>query len=144
MGSMMQFPDFSNKIVLVYLMGRPPDDGVLLEQAVFEIQGGRSFIIGYFAEGASANDWVAGVRELRSEVGDDISIESVTSETVARLTVRDAWKPERSVVSEPAPPEGVLVVNGTEYGRTILEKLPTVRTMVVEAGGIDRENGNAE
>lgn len=62
MGSMMQFPDFSHKIVLVYLMGRPPDDGVLLEHAVFEIQGGRPFIIGDFAEGASANDWVAGVR----------------------------------------------------------------------------------
>jgi hypothetical protein len=62
MGSMMQFPDFSNKIVLVYLMGRPADDGVLLQHAVFEIQGGRPFIIGDFAEGASANDWVAGVR----------------------------------------------------------------------------------
>lgn len=56
MGSMMQFPDFSNKIVLVYLMGRPPDDGVLLEHAVFEIQGGRPFIIGDFAEGASSTD----------------------------------------------------------------------------------------
>jgi hypothetical protein len=61
MASMMQFPDFSNKIILVYLMGRPPDDGVLLQHAVFEIQGGRPFIIGEFAEGASANDWVAGV-----------------------------------------------------------------------------------
>ena len=61
MGSMMQFPDFSNKIILDYLMGRPPDDGVLLQHAAFEIQGGRPFIIGEFAEGASANDWVAGV-----------------------------------------------------------------------------------
>ena len=61
MGSLMQFPDFTNKIILVYLMGRPPDDGVLLAHAVFEIQGGRPFIIGEFAEGASANDWVAGV-----------------------------------------------------------------------------------
>ena len=52
MGSMMQFPDFTNKIILVYLMGRPPDDGVLLARAVFEIQGGRPFIIGEFAEGA--------------------------------------------------------------------------------------------
>ncbi|MGD9330129.1 MAG: hypothetical protein PVJ53_02390 [Desulfobacterales bacterium] len=62
MAIMMQFPDFSDKIVLVYLMGRPPDDGVLLQQAVFEMQAGRPFIIGEFAEGASANDWVAGVR----------------------------------------------------------------------------------
>lgn len=62
MDNMMPFPDFSDKIVLIYLMGRSPDDGVLLERAVFEVQGGRVFLIGDFAEGASANDWVAGVR----------------------------------------------------------------------------------
>ena len=61
MASIMQFPDFSSKIILVYLMGRPPDDGVLLQHASFEIQGGRAFVVGEFAEGASANDWVAGV-----------------------------------------------------------------------------------
>ena len=42
MGSIMQFPNFSDKVVLVYLMGRPPDDGVLLLDAVFEMQGGGS------------------------------------------------------------------------------------------------------
>ena len=62
METMMPFPDFSDKIVLIYLMGRSPDDGVLLERAVFEVQAGRAFLIGDFAEGASANDWVAGVR----------------------------------------------------------------------------------
>ena len=62
MDNMMPFPDFSDKIVLIYLMGRSPDDGVLLERAVFEVHGGRAFLTGEFAEGASANDWVAGVR----------------------------------------------------------------------------------
>ncbi len=62
MEATMAFPDFADKIVLIYLMGRSPDDGVLLQRAVFEVQGGRPFLIGDFAEGASANDWVAGVR----------------------------------------------------------------------------------
>jgi hypothetical protein len=61
MAAMMQLPDFSQKLVLIYLMGRSPDDGVLLENARFEIQGGRPFLVGDFAEGGSANDWVAGV-----------------------------------------------------------------------------------
>ena len=62
METRMLFPDFADKIVLIYLMRRSPDDGGLLERAVFEDQGGRAVLVGDFAEGASANDWVAGGR----------------------------------------------------------------------------------
>lgn len=57
----MSFPDLSGKIVLIYLKGRPPDDSVLLSDASFDVQGGKVFLVGQFAEGASANDWVAGI-----------------------------------------------------------------------------------
>ena len=57
----LYFPDFGTKVLLIYLVDRSPDESIVLQNASFEIQGGRPFIIGEFAEGASANDWVAGV-----------------------------------------------------------------------------------
>jgi len=57
----MTVPDLGDKIVLVYMINRSPEESVLLCNARFEAQGGRVFLIGEFAEGASANDWVAGV-----------------------------------------------------------------------------------
>jgi hypothetical protein len=57
----LTFPDLYDKVVLIYLKGRPPDDSVLLVNARFDVQGGKPYIMGEFAEGASANDWVAGI-----------------------------------------------------------------------------------
>jgi hypothetical protein len=55
------FPDFSDKVVLLYLTNRSPDDAVVLCGTRFETQGGRFFIVGEYAEGTTANDWAAGI-----------------------------------------------------------------------------------
>ena len=58
----MHYPDFKNKIILLYLFNRPDDHNVVLQDASLENQAGRMFIVGEFAEGTTANDWAAGVR----------------------------------------------------------------------------------
>ena len=58
----MTFPKLSDKVILIYLKARPPDDNVLLSDARFETQGGKVFLVGEVAEGGSANDWVAGIQ----------------------------------------------------------------------------------
>jgi len=58
----LEFPDLSQKIVLLYLVNRSDDHNVVLQSPTFEVQGGRVFLVGDFAEGTTANDWAAGVR----------------------------------------------------------------------------------
>jgi hypothetical protein len=58
----IRFPDFSDKIVLVYLANRSDDHSIVIEHPTFEIQGGRVFIVGQFAEGTTSNDWASGVQ----------------------------------------------------------------------------------
>ncbi len=57
----MVFPDFSGRVILLYLINRSPDDAVVLYDARFEDQGARIFIVGKYAEGTTANDWAADV-----------------------------------------------------------------------------------
>ena len=58
----MNYPDIKDKIVLLYLFNRPDDHNVVLQDASLELQAGRMFIVGVFANGTTANDWAAGVR----------------------------------------------------------------------------------
>ena len=58
----MDYPEFENKIILLYLFNRPDDHNVVLQNASLENQADRMFIVGVFAEGATANDWATGVR----------------------------------------------------------------------------------
>ena len=58
----MDFPNLSGKVILVYLVNRSLEECVLLTDASFEIQGGKVFLVGKFAEMVSANDWIAGVK----------------------------------------------------------------------------------
>ncbi len=58
----LRFPDLSEKVVLIYLIGRAIEDAVVLENARFEVQGAKTFIVGEFSEGTTANDWVSGIR----------------------------------------------------------------------------------
>lgn len=55
------FPDFSGKVILLYLINRSPDDAVVLHSTRFEVQGTRVFLVGEYAEGTTASDWAAGV-----------------------------------------------------------------------------------
>ena len=55
------FPDFSGKIVLLYLENRASEDSVVLENAAFQIQGDKIFLVGRIAEGTTPNDWASGV-----------------------------------------------------------------------------------
>jgi hypothetical protein len=55
-------PDFTNKILLIYLCDRPDEHNVLIKNAAFVDQGGRVFLVGEFAEDTTANDWAAGVQ----------------------------------------------------------------------------------
>lgn len=57
----MVFPDFSGKIILIYLINRSLDDAVVLHHVRFEVQGARIFLIGEYAEGTTANDWAVDV-----------------------------------------------------------------------------------
>jgi hypothetical protein len=57
----MTFPDFSGKIVLIYLVNRTDDYNVVLQQARLENHAGKIFIVGEFAEGTTSGDWAAGV-----------------------------------------------------------------------------------
>ena len=58
----MNYPEFHNKIILLYLFNRPDDHNVVLQEASLENQAGKMFIVGVFAEGTTANDWAAGVQ----------------------------------------------------------------------------------
>jgi hypothetical protein len=58
----MTFPDFSGKIVLIYLANRSDDYNVVMQHATLENQAGKIFIVGEFAEGTTASDWAAGIR----------------------------------------------------------------------------------
>jgi hypothetical protein len=58
----MNYPEFQNKVILLYLHNRPDDHNVVLQDASMESQAGRMFIVGEFAEGTTANDWATGVR----------------------------------------------------------------------------------
>jgi hypothetical protein len=58
----MTFPDFSGKIVLIYLVNRSDDYNVVMQHATLENQAGKIFIVGEFAEGTTASDWAAGIR----------------------------------------------------------------------------------
>lgn len=55
-------PDLKSKVILIYMHNRPLEEAVVLEDAHFEQQGGRLFLVGRFAEGASENDWASGVK----------------------------------------------------------------------------------
>ena len=57
----MRFPDLGDKVVLIYLTNQCDENNVVLEQARFEMQGDKLFIVGVFAEGTTANDWATGV-----------------------------------------------------------------------------------
>ena len=57
----LYFPDFTAKVILIYLVDRSPDESIVLQKASFEIQGGRIFLVGEFADGTTPNDWAAGV-----------------------------------------------------------------------------------
>ncbi len=54
-------PDLSGRIVVLYLHGRRDPDGSVLQDASFQRQGGRLFLVGKIPEGVSANDWVQGI-----------------------------------------------------------------------------------
>ncbi len=58
----MAFPDFTGKIVLIYLVNRSDDYNVVLQNASLENHAGKIFIIGEFAEGTTASDWAADIR----------------------------------------------------------------------------------
>jgi len=58
----MAFPDFTGKIVLIYLSNRSDEYNVVLQHAALENQAGKIFIVGEFAEGTTASDWAAGIR----------------------------------------------------------------------------------
>lgn len=55
----MATPDFSNKIVLLYLENR--DHETTIEAPVFEVHSGRLFLVGRVPNGGSQNDWLAGL-----------------------------------------------------------------------------------
>ena len=57
----MRFPDLSGKIILIYLTNQCDEHNVVLEQAKFQMQGDKLFIVGVFAEGTTANDWATGI-----------------------------------------------------------------------------------
>ena len=61
LGENMQLPDFSGKVVILYLSNSTDERGIVLQDPVFQIQGDRLFLLGRIAEGTSPNDWVAGV-----------------------------------------------------------------------------------
>jgi hypothetical protein len=55
------FPELSNKILLIYLSNRTSEETVVLENASFQIQGDKTFLVGRIAEGTTPNDWASGV-----------------------------------------------------------------------------------
>ncbi len=57
----MSYPDFTGKVVAVYLANRPEEHTVVLQSPTFQIQADRLFLVGEFAESTTANDWAAGV-----------------------------------------------------------------------------------
>jgi len=59
--SFLEFPDIAHKVILIYLSGRPDEHNAVLQNAHFENQGGRIFVVGEFAEGTTANDWASGI-----------------------------------------------------------------------------------
>jgi hypothetical protein len=58
----MSYPDFTGKIVLIYLAHRSDDYNVVLQNAELQNQAGKIFIVGEFADGTTSNDWAAGIR----------------------------------------------------------------------------------
>jgi hypothetical protein len=58
----IQFPDFSGKIILLYLTDRSDEHNVVLQNAVMENQAGKLFVVGQFAEGTTTNDWATGIQ----------------------------------------------------------------------------------
>lgn len=57
----LTFPDFSDKVLLVYLVGRPLEDAVVLKRPRFDVQGTKAFLVGQFADGTTPNDWATDV-----------------------------------------------------------------------------------
>jgi len=57
----LYFPDFSDKILLIYLGNRNSEESVVLENAAFQVQGDKIFMVGRIAEGTTPNDWASGV-----------------------------------------------------------------------------------
>ncbi len=54
-----QFPDFSNKLLLVHLTGS--QHNYIAVDAVFKLLGGRWFLVGNTPKGVSTGDWDASV-----------------------------------------------------------------------------------
>ena len=84
-------------------------------------------------------DVSASVGRLAFEINDRAMEFSSRSEAQAvRLAIDFPWSNKRKVHAEPNPPQGILVLNGTDLGRDILESLDSVRRFR------ERENARSE
>lgn len=52
-------PDFTGKVVVLYLENRTYEHVVVLDSPEFTMQGGRLFLTGEIPEGVSPNDWAS-------------------------------------------------------------------------------------
>jgi hypothetical protein len=56
-----------------------------------------------------------------------LQFSSTSGQQTVRLTVSNPWSNKRKVRTEPAPPEGILSVNGKELGRGIFKSIKSIR-----------------
>lgn len=72
--------------------------------------------------------WRGKLPRLAAEVdAESLRLSAVGGKVPVRLTVTDPWRATRKVRVAPAPPDGVLSLNGTELGRPIFESLEPIR-----------------
>ena len=57
-----KLPDLRGKVIAVYFMSKPDmREGAIIEDATFERQGGRLFLVGRVPAGINPGDWNAGL-----------------------------------------------------------------------------------